>query len=214
MKTKFLGLMALTVAAAAAFTSCNTAPDVAGSWRCNPQNLFVHSAPNQDIKFFAGSIADVVTFTPAANDNKMGTIDINSTIDLSAHAGSVTQQIGPYQTSVAAVASISGTWAYSKDEDNEINVVFDFNSLKISVDPEAVQFVDKFPIAPEQAEIEQLTPQVIAGAKTELLQALTSYYGRYTKLDDVEVDRGALTLELDGVPDNGVKMIYSKIDKE
>lgn len=196
--------------ACATFTSCNTAPDVAGSWRSMPQNLSVNK-DTRETRVFGASIEDVITFTPAEKDNMMGTFAINSTISMSAHAGSVTQLIGPYQTSIAATSTINGTWAYSKGEDNEIDVVLDFSTLNVSVDPESVEFVDRGAVQAEQAEIDQLTPQLLTDVKAALTDALGSYYSSYAKLDDVSVSGNNLTLELDGRSGFDLKVEYDRI---
>lgn len=171
-----------------ALMSCDQRPDIAGTWTGTPQEI------NNVNGAFSANATDALTFeNPAANDQS-GKVTI-STILSAQQALNGADSIGAYQENVAATATIDGTWTYVKGEDDEINLVLDYSTMKVRVDPSGVAFSQNYLSGREQAEVNNLNTQAAQRWTLALTQAMKSYYSRYSQLDDVKVKGMTLTVE-------------------
>ncbi len=191
---KMIFAAAALVVLAVGMTSCNEeeklAKEVAGTWSTEQQTFF-----NNDQGQASGG--DVFTFEvdPAAKTG--GIVNVASSISLSRGADALTPANEPYSLSVAAMASVSGRW--TAVDDDEIRIDFDANSLKVSVDPEAVALVANPLSGASQADVDSLRPQMAQFYQTELTNAMRVRYSTFTKLDDVKVRNSGQTLKFEAV---------------
>lgn len=185
-------LLAIAVVAAAfGLSSCDRRPDVAGSW-AGEASLPVEGASTS----YARVIYDL-----NADGSVMATYDIDFTKPLPQS----TQIVSPYQTSVSATATISGTWQWIADEDDELLLTFDPSTLKANVDPHALEMRANV-ITDEQApELDSLRPQIAAIYLADIEQSIRSHASSIV-LDDVKADGKQLSFEI-----GDKKYVYSSV---
>lgn len=189
---KFVMYAAVALAAMASLTSCDNTPNVVGTWTGNPQPL------NDVAGAFKANSIDVLTFAPDGKDNLRGTVTISSMISAQQAITADPEMVEPYQQTVAATAQIQGTWAYSTGEDDEIDIVLDYGTLQVNVDPSGVAFSSNMLTGKEQPQIDSLTQATAQRWTVDLNSALLPYYSRYVSLDDVKVKDNNLKFEVSG----------------
>lgn len=191
MKIRLLQL-ALAAAIVTGLTSCDEkaklAGDVAGTWSTEQIELY-NDAQGQAF----GN--DMFVFDLSGKDSRGGTVNIASTISLTRAADAISPANQPFSVSVAATSSINGKW--QAVDDDEITISFDANSLKVSVDPDAVALVANPLSGQTQSEIDSIRPQMAAMYQMELTNAMRSHYSKYTKLDDVKLKNNGTTLNIE-----------------
>lgn len=101
----------------------------------------------------------------------------------------------PYEVSVAASASVSGTWSYDGDED--ILLAFDMSSLSVDVDPAGVAFSENLLTGVQQPAVDSLTARTAEIWKRQITNVFKTSLHRYSKLDDVEVTSGGTALKFE-----------------
>lgn len=180
----------VALASTTALVSCDKAQDLSGSWTGAPQQL--HNVNGA----FTASTIDVINFTNADDSHKSGTVLINSMISAQQTVTGTPDLIEPYQETVAATATISGTWAYRDGEDDDVDMVLDFASLKVNVDPAGVAFSQNFISGREQPQLDSLTASAAARWQQSIYQAIKPYYGKYMRFDDVKIHNGIMHAEV------------------
>lgn len=175
-------LLALAVAAATfGLSSCDSRPDVAGSWT---------GEANVPIEGAATSYSRVI-YDLNADGGAVATYNIEFTKALPQS----TQIMSAYQTSVSATATISGTWQWLADEDDELALAFDASTLTVSVDPQALEMRANV-ITDEQApELDSLRPQIASLYQADIEQAIRAHASALL-LDDVKADGKQLSFEI------------------
>lgn len=175
-------LLAITAAAAVlGLASCDSRPDVAGSW---------YGEANLPIEGAATTYANVV-YDLNADGGAVASYTINFTKALPQS----TQIVSPYQTSVSATATINGTWQWLADEDDELALSFDPSTLTVTVDPEALEMRTNV-ITDEQApELDSLRPQIANLYCADVENAIRAHASSLV-LDDVKADGKQLTFEI------------------
>lgn len=189
MRTITLGLL---VAAAVTVTGCNEtarlAKDVTGTWSSAPIEL------GNDTQ---GQTTTVETFTfENENGTPGGVIMIESMI--SQQKGMATDAVAggsPFAMTVAAKASVSGTW--EAIDDDEIRVILDMSSLMVTVDPEAVSLVANPLSGTTSSEIDSLRPAMADFVTADLTGLVKAHYLKYALLDDVKVKENGKILEVE-----------------
>lgn len=186
-------LLAMAAAAAAAFglSSCGSRADVAGSW-AGEASLPIERAST--------SYARVV-YDLSADGGAVATYAIDFTKPLPQS----TQIVSPYQTSVSATATISGTWQWLEGEDDELALTFDPSTLDVSVDPQALEMRANV-ITDEQAPVlDSLRPQVASLYRADIEHAIRAHASALL-LDDVKADGKQLTFEI-----SDKKYVYTSV---
>lgn len=191
MKRIFTFITAIAaLISATALVSCDKTQNLEGSWTSAPQQL--HNVGGA----FTASTIDVLNFTNADDSHKNGTILISSMISAQQTVSGIPDLIEPYQETVAATATISGTWAYRDGEDDDIDMVLDFGSLEVKVDPSGVAFSQNFITGREQPQLDSLTASTAARWQQSIYQAVKPYYGKYMRFDDVKIHNGIMHAEV------------------
>ncbi len=135
---------------------------------------------------------------PAGTENAPGSVCLSSIIDITQPVnpapGSFDQ---PYEVSIAATASVGGTWHYKGDEDDELLLSLDLKSISVTVDPAGVTYTENLLTGMQQPQLDSLTAATASQWKAQLMAAMRKEFARYTVLDDIEVNRdGILSLEI------------------
>ncbi|MDE6332148.1 MAG: hypothetical protein K2L80_06060 [Muribaculaceae bacterium] len=189
-KSKFLILTAVALVSASAFVSCDSTPDLSGSWTCAPQHL-----NNVNGAFTASSI-DVFSFTNSADSKKSGSVVISSMVSAQQTVSGTPDLIEPYQETVAATASITGTWTFHPDEDDDVDIILDYSTLKVNIDPAGVAFSQNYITGREQPQIDSLTASAVSRWQQSIYEALKPYYSKYVRLDDISIKNNILRTEV------------------
>lgn len=178
MTKTLLSLAALV--AAIGLSSCSSRPDVAGSW-----------AGVTDLNIEGAS----TSFTRVVYDlNPDGSAAASYAIDFTKALPQSTQIVTPYQTSVSATATISGSWQWLVDENDELALTFDPSTLTVIVDPQALEMRTNV-ITDEQApELENLRPQIAGIYQADIENAIRTHASSLL-LDDVKADGKQLRFE-------------------
>lgn len=180
--------MALAGALVAGLASCDSksklASEVAGTWTTEQQTI-----SNDAQGITSGN--DVISFQVNDKDKRGGDVSIASTLSLTHAANALTPANEPFSTTVAATASISGKWIAVDDDD--IVITLDANSLKVSVDPDAVALTANPMSEMTQSKIDSLRPQMAQFYQTELTNTMRQHYSDYSRIDDIKLkDNGAI----------------------
>lgn len=186
----------LTIAAMAALllsvSACDSksklASEVAGTWTTDQ-----HTIANNAQGMTSGS--DVITFQADENNKNGGTVDIATTLSLTHAANAMTPADEPFQTTVSATASISGSW--KAVDDDEINITFDDNTLTVNVDSDAIALTANPLSGITQSSIDSMRPQMAKFYQTELTNIMRHYYSSYSRLDDVELKDNGSALKIE-----------------
>lgn len=167
-----------------AVTSCDNRAKIEGSWESSPVKLEL-----------AGTATSSATLCYTFNQDGSMTLtsDINLTEPMNRQADGVLME---YQASVAATASIQGTWQYAPDENDEVIITLDNNSFSINVDPAAVTFSQNVLDGAQTPEVETMKQQAVERYQTMLTPAMKAYFGGCVKLDDIKVDKNFLNCEI------------------
>lgn len=193
---RLTNLIILAVAAGLGITavSCGHKDKFIGTWTAiSPANI-TNLLP-------AASTATSLTtmqLMPAGSNDTPGSVCLSSLIDITQPvdpaAGSFDQ---PYEVSVAATASVCGTWHYKGNEDDELLLSLDLNSITVTVDPAGVTYTENLLTGKQQPQLGSLTAATAALWKKQLTAAMRQEFGRFAVLDDIEVNRdGFLSLEI------------------
>lgn len=182
----------LAVGFLAAFSSCNERKDLAkkveGEWASAPVKL-ANDASGQS------TTVDNVIFSIDPATGEGGTVQISSMISLRRPAGTPASPFGPYEVSVAARSSVSGTW--KAVDDDEIRIALDYATFDVSVDPDMVDLVSNPLAGTEHAAIDSIRPQMVKFYNAELTRMMESYYSGFADIDDVKsLDNGS-TLKME-----------------
>lgn len=182
---------------AAAFTSCSNEDDIEGTWTGTPQKLSPASAESVTGPLVNSRVVTTLTFTPQANDSIDGTVQFSSTVsaqdEINENNG-VSLDV-PYEVSVSAITTASGTYKFVDDDD--IAIFLDDNSIEVSMDPQAVKFTSNVMDGQQHPEIENLRTGQFWRFKTDILSNMRFEYSRYHRLSDVKVKDNILSVEID-----------------
>ena len=177
-------LLILAAICGLAITSCDNRAKIEGSWESSPVKL--------DLAHTATSSA-TLCYTFNGDGSMTLTSDINLTEPMNRQADGILME---YQASVAATASIQGTWQYAPDENDEVIISLDNNSFTINVDPAAVTFSQNVLDGAQTPEVETMKQQAVERYQTMLTPAMKAYFGGCVKLDDIKVDKNFLNCEI------------------
>ncbi len=174
--------------------SCSKGPDFTGTWTSLAPDDITADLPGAST---AGSLMSI-QFTENAENSRNGSVVLSSILDITQPVQGTQAAIDrPYEASVAATASVGGTWMYNGDDNDELLLSFDLSSLEVNVDKNGVTFTQDMLTGSQQPQIDSLTNVTANLWKQEISRALRSRLTAFSKLDDVEVNRdGILSFEI------------------
>jgi len=189
MNVRFLYAPAVAMLAAC-LSSCGNGDNFIGSWTASAPVSLQADIPAASsatslisLDFSKGDSGNRVYLSSLVNATQPVTFDSIASVD------------APYEVSVSAVASVSGTWSRSGDDD--LLLAFDLSSLKVEVDPAGVMFTQNMITGANQPAVDSLTARTAAIWRSQIERAVRSSLIRYSKLEDVEVDRDRTTLQFE-----------------
>lgn len=186
MKNFLIGTAA--VVCALSFASCNEkarlASEVEGTWSAAPSSLANNASGDY-------TVIDTYTFTRDASGGEGGSVMITGMLNgVMASTHPVLSLDQPISTSVSGTATITGTW--KAVDDDEIAVMLDPTSLKVTVNPVEMVLTSNILTDATANKPEEMSASVADKAKMEFERVLRPYYTRINHLDDVKVKDGTI----------------------
>lgn len=179
-------LLILSAACLIGMSSCDNRVNIQGEWQSSTIKL--------DLPNTATSTA-----TMSYTFNSDGTVNLASEINITEPLSPVTidnSNIQPYMASVSATSSISGTWQYAKDENDEVVIIFDDSTYKLDIDPEAVEISVNETTDTEVPTNVDMKAAVVQRYKALLTPEMKATYTKFSRLDDIKVDKNFLNCEI------------------
>ena len=170
------------VALAATVSSCDKRPDVSGRWVGEPTRVQVSGT---------ATATSTTTIDFAAD----GTVNFTSMVDFTEPMAERVAIDAPYGISVAATASISGSWQFVEHEDDEIAIIFDDSTLRVDIDPEAVEFTRNVITDAQEPQVDSLKPALADTYRRMLTPAMRAEFATYSRLEDVKTKAPFLRFE-------------------
>lgn len=207
MKLKTIGLLGLLgVTAAGTLGACSENAPYAGQWQGTPENIV--SIPGAS----DATATLTLDFAPSEQKGGTGTVNISAVVEVEqAVTGAMPGIDEPYEVSVAATASITGRYTRDGDDDDDLIVTFDPETMNVNVDPSGVTFSTNVLTGAQQPVLDSLSTATARNWKTALTPALREIFNRYRTIEDIKVHHGdMMSCEIDhrdctfrrvGVPD-------------
>lgn len=186
----------LSIIAATIFTACSGTPDVEGSWVGAPSQLTPSGTAGVTGPVANSQVVTRITFNPSADDSSRGTVTLNSDINIMDEI----RQVGeipldaPYEISVSAIATINGSYHFEDEDD--IVIALDNNSLNVQLDPDAVKFTANALTGEQNPEISSLKNGFYWDFSSSITSDMRLEYARYQKISDVKVRDGIMSCEI------------------
>lgn len=181
---KKLAIIGVLAVSALAFTSCDNRPNVEGTWQ-----------GKIDCQIPGASTSSTNATYVFSQDGKVAA---SYTLDFTTPLPQIQDVVTPYEASVAASASIEGSWQYVKNEDDEIELSFDPSTLVVDIDPDALTMRANIITDEQSPKIDSLRPQIAARYQQDVATAIKANLSDL-KLDDVKVKNNRLKFEIKDV---------------
>ena len=180
-----LGIAAIL---AAGLACCSDDDKMLGEWLGAPTRINIGGTADTQV-------TSRLTFA-AGQDASEGSVTIASDIAILDVIPSNDSLVSPYEVTVSGTAEIKGT--YRVVDDDEVLIDLDNNSLMVNIPSSAISF-------DESQFTERLIPEQIEGHKAQIARRYESRVRhtlgvelmRYSRLDDVKLDKDLLTCEID-----------------
>ncbi len=179
------------LAAAAALTSCGRDAKIIGSWTASSPVSITAEIPAAST---ANSLLSIDFIK--GQSSKEGTFIMSSLIEATqpVKPDSIINAGVPYEVSIAATASVKGTWRY---DDDDVLLMFDMNSLDVNVDPSGVMFSQDILNGAQRPAVDSLSAVTAKVWKRQIATTFKTSLHRYAKLDDIEVVSDGTTLKFE-----------------
>ena len=184
----------IVIAAAAAlvctfFTSCDSASSLAknleGDWSGAP--VTVANTP--------GVMTTGTDFFYLMRDNKTGgSATVTTMLSVQSTLSPDSSVYQPVDVTVAARADAQGTWRTT--DDDEMALLIDPTTIKVTVDPEALQLDTQVFTGQNATVLDSVKPAMAAKIQALVLRQITPYYLRFSHIDDIKVKDATLTCEI------------------
>ncbi len=194
MKKTILLSCSMLVLGSALLTSCDSRPDISGTWTGTPIRM-------NDIK--GADLASATMTFVFANDSagrkpEGGEVYISALIDANQAVSAQNDNTIdiPYEVSVAATASISGRWTYEDRDDDDILIVLDAKSLQVRVDPHGVTFSNDILTGKQQPVIDSLSNATANAWTKSISTAISDRFHNISKISDIKINNGIMSCEI------------------
>ncbi|MDE5608569.1 MAG: hypothetical protein K2I64_06520 [Muribaculaceae bacterium] len=185
-------ISALCVAAGAiAFTSCNEkaklADSLTGTWSSAPERI-----ATADTRATT-TVERTLTFLNDESSNTGG--DVDATVKFSILTGTQLQaaDVQPISITAEGTASVSGRWEAT--DDDEIVVNWNFSTLKVNVDPDAVSLDYDVVTQNDSETLMTLKPAVIKALTATISSAMPTEVFNFGKVDDIKFINNSTSLK-------------------
>lgn len=191
VKSSLCLVIAASAALTAIFSSCDTRPDITGTWAGTPVHV-------NDISAACDASSTMsMTFSSDNNKSRNGVVSISALIDANQPVDSSESVIdSSYEVSVAATASISGIWSFENDDDDDIVISLDHKTLDVNVDPHGVTFSSNLLTGAQQPMIDSLSTVTAAQWKSSISRAMENEFFKLQKISDIKVNNGIMSCEI------------------
>lgn len=181
--------------AALSLTACDKTPDIHGTWSGLISPLETGGAQDLAGRNVSSQISTNLTFS-GSSESKDGNVELTSNIDIIDATPFDNRVDAPYEVSVTASAQAKGTYRFIDDDD--IAIVIDPASVKVTLDPDAVSYGANVLTGQQTpAQLDSLKAEFVKVYQVKVLQEVRLYYARFRKIEDVKVKGGTLSCEVD-----------------
>lgn len=181
----FFGVLAV-LGAISVVSSCSRTQNLAGAWEASPERINVQGAAE-------ATSTVTLDFAPVQNTRTPGQVNISAVIEVrqqaTSNSGSVEQ---PWEATVAATASASGTYVYEDGDDDDILITLDPSTMTVTVDPDGVVYTDNVLTGAETSNLDSLTAAAVSRLRVLLTGAVRDQFSQYSRMEDIKVHHGAL----------------------
>lgn len=157
------------------------APGAAGSYGAVATNVSTQIATN-------------MTFSPDARKSGTGVVEFMSGVDVLNTVPFEGKVVDPFEINIGATAVCSGTYLFK--DDDEVVIAIDPASVKVSIDPQAVNYSENIATGQDAARIDSLRPAIVQHYQRQLLPVMKDYYSKITRIDDIKVKDNILSCEI------------------
>ena len=187
-------LPAVVVAIVATLTSCDKQAEFQGDWTATAPIDLTNLIPEADQASSLMSISFIDSVNINGGPVMLSTIlSINQAVQPT-EGSTITE---PYEVSVAATASVSGSWMYKGDDRDELLLSLDPSTLQVNVDQNGVTFSQNLLTGEQQPAVDSLTAVTVQSWKKAITKALNVEVQRFAYLDDVDVEQKGTVLSFE-----------------
>lgn len=197
IKTQIAVAAAVVVLCLAA---CSRLANIEGTWNGAPVRYEQPTAPgavgsdgavatNVSIQ-----IATNMTFVPDVQKSGAGTVEFMSNVDVINTVPFEGKLVDPFEINIGATAVCTGTYHFEDQDD--IVIAIDPASIKVDIDPQAVNYSENIATGQDAAQIDSLRPALVRQYTRQLLPVMKDYYSKITRIDDIKVKDGIMSCEI------------------
>ena len=157
------------------------APGAAGSYGAVATNVSTQIATN-------------MTFVPDAQKSGAGTVEFMSNVDVINTVPFEGKLVDPFEINIGATAVCTGTYHFEDQDD--IVIAINPASIKVDIDPQAVNYSENIATGQDAAQIDSLRPALVRQYTRQLLPVMKDYYSKITRIDDIKVKDGVMSCEI------------------
>ncbi len=197
IKTQIAVAAAVVVLCLAA---CSRLANIEGTWNGAPVRYEQPTAPGAVgsdgtvATNVSTQIATNMTFVPDAQKSGAGTVEFMSNVDVINTVPFEGKLVDPFEINIGATAVCTGTYHFEDQDD--IVIAIDPASIKVDIDPQAVNYSENIATGQDAAQIDSLRPALIRQYTRQLLPVMKDYYSKITRIDDIKVKDGIMSCEI------------------
>lgn len=197
IKTQIAVAAAVVVLCLAA---CSRLANIEGTWNGAPVRYEQPTAPGAVgsdgavVTNVSTQIATNMTFVPDAQKSGAGTVEFMSNVDVINTVPFEGKLVDPFEINIGATAVCTGTYHFEDQDD--IVIAIDPASIKVDIDPQAVNYSENIATGQDAAQIDSLRPALVRQYTRQLLPVMKDYYSKITRIDDIKVKDGIMSCEI------------------
>lgn len=197
IKTQIAVAAAVVVLCLAA---CSRLANIEGTWNGAPVRYEQPTAPGAVgsdgavATNVSTQIATNMTFVPDAQKSGAGTVEFMSNVDVINTVPFEGKLVDPFEINIGATAVCTGTYHFEDQDD--IVIAIDPASIKVDIDPQAVNYSENIATGQDAAQIDSLRPALVRQYTRQLLPLMKDYYSKITRIDDIKVKDGIMSCEI------------------
>ncbi len=180
---KLIWMLSVTVVATL-LCGCDNRENVVGQWQFFPE---AGEMPDS-------LISDVTGCLVISGDGRvLLTTDVSLTSEMNDTSNHLIDSV-----TVKAVASIEGTWRYAPRKNNVIDIVYDYSTFGVSIDPDDISYAPAAGSVRMSVLHDTMKGTTIDEYRTRLSPALEAYFNEFVSMSGIRVDNGVMHCETIG----------------
>ena len=197
IKTQIAVAAAVVVLCLAA---CSRLANIEGTWNGAPVRYEQRTAPGAVgsdgavATNVSTQIATNMTFVPDAQKSGAGTVEFMSNVDVINTVPFEGKLVDPFEINIGATAVCTGTYHFEDQDD--VVIAIDPASIKVDIDPQAVNYSENIATRQDAAQTDSLRPALVRQYTRQLLPVMKDYYSKITRIDDIKVKDGIMSCEI------------------